>query len=124
MKSRDGKIGKSLKAQYADLRKLGDQLAAKDLTRVTDKTRKAVSAKRIAGLKDAVASARGGGQGKVAPTGRMVTRPTSESSKVDLKMPKMNPTQRANSFVTGKSNAFNKGAGTGTWNVSAKNKKK
>lgn len=115
--------GKSLKSQYADLKKLGDKLAGRDLGRVTDKTRKAVSAKRTAGLLDAVAKNRGGGQGKIAPTSRIVV-PAKSQSKVDFKMPKMNPQQKRESFVTGTSKGFNKGAGTGTWDVSAKNKKK
>lgn len=114
MRASDKKSSKTLAQQYADLKKLGDQLAGKDLKRVTDKTRKATAAKRQASLKDAYLTQRGGGQGKAAPTGKLIVRPKS-----DFGVAKMN-TQQKREFLKGTGKVG--GQSTGTWDVSAKKK--
>lgn len=61
--------GKSLAAQYADLKKLGDYLGAKDYGMGSGR----IAASRQNALKDAYASKRGGGQGKRAAKRNAVT---------------------------------------------------
>lgn len=114
MRASDKKSTRTLTQQYADLKKLGDKLAGKDLKRGTDRTRKATAAKRQASLKDSYLSKRGGGQGKATPTQKLIVRPKTDSG-----YSKMN-TQQKREFLKGTGTV--KGQSTGTWSVGAKKK--
>lgn len=67
MRATDKKSTRTTAQQYADLKKLGDKLAGKDLKRSTDKNRKATVSRRKNELMDLYSTKRGGGQGKSAP---------------------------------------------------------
>lgn len=93
--------------QWANLRRLGKSLSGKGAGSADAQAGRGAQASRSTQI--AAASSRSGGQGRSVPTSQIVNRP-----KRDKTSPKMNPTQKASSFV-GPNHI-------GTWDLSAKKK--